>query len=116
MFQFSSLSLLFPFLSPLLFFIFYCLRDCVGVLLVIIIEVGLIAAAIIVTFVWLSLLCSICHLLCIIMFSVLLRLFLCHCCFCCYVFAVFLLSLLMLQLLQVVFFVVGVNIAAWVLL
>ena len=47
--------------------------------------------------------CSIWHLLCIIMFSVLSRLFLCHCCFCCFVVAVFSLSLLMLLLLHVVF-------------
>ena len=50
-----------------------------------------------------SLFCSIWHLLCIIMFSVLSRLFLCHCCFCCFVVAVFSLSLLMLLLLHVVF-------------
>ena len=36
-----------------------------------------------------SLFRSIWHLLCIIMFPVLSRLFLCHCCFCCFVVAVF---------------------------
>ena len=45
-----------------------------------------------------SLFCSIGHLLCIIMFLVLLRLFLCHCCFCCFAVAVFSLPLLMLLL------------------
>ena len=56
MFLFSSLSLLFPFLW--LFFVCFfrfvtvsVLRDCVGVLLVIIIEVVLIVAAIVVIFV-----------------------------------------------------------------
>ena len=47
--------------------------------------------------------CSIWHWLCIIMFSVLSRLFLCHYFFCCFAVAVFSLSLLMLLLLHVIF-------------
>ena len=80
MFLLSSLSLLFPFLW------LFCSIVVINT----------------------SLFCSVWHLLCIIMFSVFLQLFLCHfccccCCYCCCFVAVFSLSLLMLLLLLVVF-------------
>ena len=105
MFLFSSLSLLFPFLSLLLLLLspwlcwcsschyywswFDCRCYCCHFCSIVVINT--------------SLFCSIWHILCIIMFLVLSRLFLCHCCFCCFVVAVFSLSLLMLLLLHVIF-------------